>query len=434
MYHSMIAPMLAQDVNGQYRGMDKKVYEAEEDFTNYTVYSLWDTFRALHPLMHLIDKKRSKIWADALLQKYEEGSVLPKWALASNYTGTMVGYPSVAFLADAAAKGIELDLEKVVEAAVTSSTYNEELSATFIEPRAAYVLPKQLQFIEENGFIPADSIGQSVSYGLECAYYDWCIAELAKRAGNKEVENRYRKRAQHYKAYFDPTIGFMRGKLANGEWRTPFDPYYSDHELSEFVEGNSWQWMWFVPHDVEGYVELMGGKKAFEAKLDELFTVSSEIKGENASEDISGLIGQYAHGNEPSHHVAYLYNYVDALAKAQERLDQIMRELYTPTPAGISGNEDCGAMSAWYILSAMGFYSVCPGSTQYAIGRPMVDKASIQLEDGGAFEVRVVNNSIDNKYVQEVKLNGEVLSEPFFDHRAIKGGGVLEFLMTDSVE
>ncbi|MEM1327041.1 MAG: GH92 family glycosyl hydrolase [Bacteroidota bacterium] len=435
LYHSMLAPMLAQDVNGQYRGMGKQIHQAEDDFTNYTVYSLWDTFRSLHPLMHLINREKSATWAKALLRKYEQGGVLPKWALASNYTGTMVGYPSVAFLADAAAKGIAFDVPKAVEAAVISSTYNEELSSTFAEPRAAYVLPKQLDFIDKNGFIPADSIGQSVSYGLECAYYDWCIAAMATDVGEEEVASRYDNRSQQYKAYFDSNIGFMRGKLANGEWREPFDPYYSDHnvQVSEFVEGNSWQWMWFVPHDVEGYIDLMGGKEAFAAKLDELFSADSEIRGENASADISGLIGQYAHGNEPSHHVAYLYNYVDQPEKAQLRLDQIMRELYTPTPDGISGNEDCGAMSAWYILSAMGFYPVCPGSTAYAIGRPVVDKATIFLENGNMLEIEVKNNSPENKYVGSVELNGELLDQPFFDHDAIQNGGTLVFEMTDEM-
>ncbi|NJL73719.1 MAG: glycoside hydrolase family 92 protein [Saprospiraceae bacterium] len=430
LYHSMLAPMLAQDIDGKYRGMDKQIHQAADGYVNYTVFSLWDTFRALHPLMNMIDRKHSNEWVKTLLQKYREGGVLPKWELASNYTGTMVGYPSVAVIADALAKGIdEFDVQLALQAAVISSNYHPEITARLVEPRALEVLPKHLDFIEKIGFIPTDSISQSVSYGLECAYYDWCIAQIAERAGNTVIAEKYKKRSTFYQAYFDPKIGFMRGKLANGQWKIPFDPYHSELEGSEFVEGNAWQWMWFVPHDVEGYIALMGGKAAFAQKLDELFSADSEITGEVVPADISGLIGQYAHGNEPSHHVAHFYNYVDQPAKTQTRLDEVLYNLYTPTPEGISGNEDCGAMSAWYILNALGFYPVCPGSSTYSIGRPLVEAATIYLENGKVIHIKVNNNSRQNKLIERMELNGKPLIRPFFEHEAIADGGVLEFWM-----
>ncbi|MEL6925255.1 MAG: glycoside hydrolase family 92 protein, partial [Bacteroidota bacterium] len=330
----------------------------------------------------------------------------------------------------ALAKGIDdWDVQQALEAAVVSSNYHPELISQMPEPRAAQLLPKHLKFIESKGFIPADSVHQSVSYGLECAYYDWCIAALATHVGDAETAERYQKRAAHWQKYFDADIGFMRGKLASGQWREPFDPFFSDLEHSEFVEGNSWQWMWFVPHDVEGYIEQMGGPEAFAEKLDALFGASSKLTGDNAPSDITGLIGQYAHGNEPSHHVAHFYNYVGQPEKAQARLQQIMQQFYLPTPEGIIGNEDCGAMSAWYVLNALGFYQVCPGEAKYSIGRPMVEQATIQLEDGGAFTITVEGQSMQNKRVQSVSLNGEILTTPFFDHSAIKGGGSLHFKM-----
>ncbi len=429
LYHCMLAPVLAQDVDGKYRGMDKKIHQAPEGYTNYTIYSLWDTFRAFHPLMTIIDRNRSQAWVNNLLQKYEEGGVIPKWELASNYTATMVGYPSVSVIIDAIAKGIEVDVDLALEAAIISSNYNPKLSSTIVEPRATMLLPKHLYFIEKQGFIPADSISESVSYGLECAYYDWCIAQIAEYADKPAAAARYKERAKQYQAYFDAEIGFMRGKLANGEWKIPFDPYRSELAISEFVEGNSWQWMWFVPHDVEAYVELMGGSAAFEKKLDELFAASSELTGDEIPHDISGLIGQYAHGNEPSHHVAYLYNYVGQPQKAQQYLDQILQTLYAPTPEGISGNEDCGAMSAWYVMSALGFYQVCPGKPEYTIGRPLVDAATIHLENGKTIQLKVHNNQLHRKRIESVQINGKILDTPFFRHEDIAKGGKVEFWM-----
>lgn len=433
LYHSMIVPMVAQDVDGRYRGMDKQIHQAEAGYTNYTVFSLWDTFRAFHPLMTILDEERTNAWVKSLLRKYQEGGVLPKWPLAANYTGTMVGYPAVSVIADAMVKGIgDFDRDLALEAAVFSSEYHPEVIERLPEPRARELMPKHLDFIARNRFIPADSIQYSVSYGLECAYYDWCIAQMAAQQGADKIENTYRERAKYYQLYFDDQTGFMRGKLANGDWREPFSPRYSDHEMGAFVEGNAWQWSWFVPHDPKGLIELMGGRAAFVAKLDSLFTVSSEIEGERASADITGLIGQYAHGNEPSHHVIYFYNYAGQPRKAQERLDQVLRDLYAPSPAGISGNEDCGQMSAWYVLNALGFYQVAPGDPTYAVGRPLIDQATIRLPDGGTFRIEVENNSPENKYVQRMEINGRALEEPFFTHDELRDGGVLRIWMGET--
>lgn len=434
LYHSMVAPMVAQDVDGRYRGMDKEIHQASAGFTNYTVFSLWDTFRALHPLMTIIDRQKTKEWVAALLKKYEEGGVLPKWPLASNYTGTMVGYPAAAMIADAVVKDIDgIDLSKALAATVYSSEYHPEIIAKMIEPRAQQLMPKHLDFIDRLGYIPADSVRQSVSYGLECAYYDFCISRIALKAGDTDLAEKYARRSLYYQNYFDSNWGFMRGKLADGTWQEPFNPNYSDHEISPYVEGNAWQWSWFVPHDVSGFTNLFGSKERFISQLDSLFTTSSDIEGENASADITGLIGQYAHGNEPSHHVIHFYNYLGAPYKAQKRIDEVLQTLYAPTPAGISGNEDCGAMSAWYVLNALGFYQVCPGKPEYSIGRPIVDEAIIQLENGKTFEIRVRNNSSEHPYVAQVKLNGEVLKQPFFDYSTLMNGGTLEFEMTDQI-
>lgn len=434
LYHSMVAPMLAQDVDGRYRGMDKAIHQAPAGFTNYTVFSLWDTFRALHPLMTIVDQEKTKEWVASLLKKYEQGGVLPKWPLASNYTGTMVGYPAAAMIADAIVKDIDgIDIEQALEATVYSSEYHPETIAKMIEPRAQQLMPKHLDFIGKMGYIPADSVRQSVSYGLECAYYDFCISRIALKAGDQDLAEQYARRSLNYQKYFDPNWGFMRGKLSNGEWQEPFNPNYSDHDISPYVEGNAWQWSWFVPHDVSGFTALFGSEERFVAQLDSLFTTSSDIEGENASADITGLIGQYAHGNEPSHHVIHFYNYLGEPTKAQQRIDQVLQTLYAPTPAGISGNEDCGAMSAWYVLNALGFYQICPGKPEYSIGRPMVDHAVLRLENGNTFEIRVQNNSTKHPYVAQVKLNGAVLDQPFFDHTTLMAGGVLEFEMTDQI-
>ena len=429
LYHSMIAPQTYQDVDGRYRGMDKQIHQAD-GFTNYTVYSLWDVFRAWYPLMTIVQPERAGAWAGNLVLKYQEGGLLPKWPLVANYTGTMVGYPAAAILADARAKDLPgVDWGQALEAMQIASTYHPERLATIPEAGARGVMSRHIHFLETSQFIPVDSIGESVSYGLECAYYDWCIAQVAQDLGRDSLASVYRKRSKYYQLYFDPNTGFMRGKLADGQWREPFSPRYSQHDRGDFTEGNAWQWSWFVPHDIQGYAQLMGGVENFINKLDSLFSVSSEIEGANASADITGLIGQYAHGNEPSHHIAYLYNYLGQPWKTQAIVDTILTTLYAPTLDGIVGNEDCGQMSAWYVLSAMGFYQVCPGDPVYAIGRPLVDEATIHLPGAKSFHITVKNNSLANKYIQSAKLNGHTLEALFFTHQDLMTGGELIFEM-----
>lgn len=430
LYHTMIAPYAYQDVDGRYLGMDKKVHRAEPGYVNYSIFSLWDTFRALHPLMTIIQPERAADWGKVLVQGYKEGGILPKWPLASSYTGCMVGYPAVSVLADLVTKDLaEGDLNVWAEAGARSSVYREDLAEKFKGTRELDLITRHPYYKEKYGFVPADSVPESVSWGLEMAYYDWCISQIATKAGNAELAKEYANKAAYYKRYLDPETKMMRGVMGDGSFRTPFNPRYSSHMKSDYTEGNAFQWSFFAPHDMDNFITTIGGKKELETRLDTLFTTSSQVDGEEASGDITGLIGQYAHGNEPSHHMAYLYNWTDAPWKGQERLDQIMQNFYTNEPDGIIGNEDCGQMSAWYVMSALGFYQVAPGIPVYTLGRPMIDHASIQVK-GGIFEIQVKDNSATNKYVKEVKLNGQILETPFISHNDIVNGGKLEFTMT----
>ena len=432
LYHTMIAPYAYQDVDGRYLGMDKKVHRAPQGYTNYTVFSLWDTFRSLHPLMTIIEPQLASDWGNVLVQKYNEGTILPKWPLASNYTGTMVGYPAISVLADLVSKNLATgDLKQWTEAAVRSSVYREDLAEKFKGTRELDLITRHPYYKEKYGFVPADSIPESVSWGLEMAYYDWCVSLIASKAGESEIAKDYAKKGEYYKRYLDPETKMMRPVMGDGSFRTPFNPRYSSHMRSDYTEGNAFQWSFFAPHDMDNFIAEIGGKKELETRLDTLFTTSSQVDGEHASGDITGLIGQYAHGNEPSHHMAYLYNWTDSPWKGQEYLDYIMHEFYLNQPDGIIGNEDCGQMSAWYVLSALGFYQVCPGIPVYTLGRPMIDRAKIPVK-GGIFEIIVKNNSAANKYVKVAKLNGKVLEKPFFTHDDIVKGGKLEFEMTDT--
>lgn len=431
LYHSMIAPYAYQDTDGRYLGMDKQIHQAKQGYVNHSVFSLWDTFRALHPLMTIIHPGKAAAWGKCLVEGYREGGILPKWPLASNYTGTMVGYPAVSVLADLVCKDLaDDDLALWTEASVRSSVYREELAEKFEGTREKDLITRHTYYKEKYGFVPADSVYESVSWGLEMAYYDWCISRIAKKAGNNEVAAAYELKGEYYQRYLDPETNMMRGIMGDGSFRTPFNPRFSSHARGDYTEGNAFQWSFFAPHDMDNFITAIGGKKELETRLDTLFTTSSQIDGPDASADITGLIGQYAHGNEPSHHMAYLYNWTDAPWKGQKYLDHILREFYLPQPGGIIGNEDCGQMSAWYVLSALGFYQVCPGKPVYTIGRPIVDSARIPVKDG-FFEVVVHNNSPSNKYVKEVKLNGKKLATPFFTHSDLVKGGKLEFRMSD---
>ena len=430
LYHTMIAPFAYQDADGRYRGMDKQIRTAPAGYTNYTAFSLWDTFRALHPLMTLIRPDLATAWGQVLVQGYQEGGILPKWPLASNYTGCMVGYPAVAVLADLVEKNLAgTDTTGWTEACVRSSVYRADLAEKFRGTREADLITRHPYFKETRGYVPADSLPESVSWGLEMAYSDWCISRIADRAGDRELARAYAAKGEYYRRYLDPETKLMRGVMADGSFRTPFNPRYSAHMKSDYTEGNAFQWSFFVPHALEDFIAAIGGKAVFEARLDTLFTTSSEIDGTEASSDITGLIGQYAHGNEPSHHMAYLYNWTDAPYKGQARLDQIMRDFYHDRPDGLIGNEDCGQMSAWYVMSVLGFYQVCPGKPVYAIGRPLVDRAEIPVP-GGVFEIVAHDNAPQNKYIREARLNGQPLPALFFTHNDFVKGGCLELFMT----
>jgi predicted alpha-1,2-mannosidase len=407
LYHSMIAPNLYQDVDGRYRGMDLEIHQ-DTTFNYYTVFSLWDTFRAAHPLYTIIEPERSVDFVKTLLAKYDEGGIMPIWDLASNYTGCMIGYHGVSVIADAYLKGLDgFDAQKALQA-MKHSALQDHLG---------------LKPYKELSFIPLEIESESVSKTLEYAYDDWTIAQMAKALGQNEDYNAFIKRAQNYKSVFDPQTGFMRARHYNG-WFSPFDPYEVNFN---YTEANAWQYRFFVPHDVEGLIELMGGPNNFERELDKLFSTGSATTGRDQV-DITGLIGQYAHGNEPSHHMAYLYHYVQKPYKSQERIRQILTQLYSPTPDGISGNEDCGQMSAWYILSSLGLYPMAPGNPEYLLGSPLVDQAEIQVGDQ-TFNVVAHNNERDHPYVQSVKLNGALWDKAYLPHSALTQGGVLEFFM-----
>ena len=431
LYHAFIQPSLASDVDGRYRTMGHEIKQ-DASYTNYTVFSLWDTFRAAHPLYTIVTPEQNQAFIRSLLRKYDEGGILPKWELASNETGTMIGYHAVSVIADAMMKKqCDFDVKKALEACIRSSVYDTTGVTPMMDRQIlnGKLMPVSIKYKNELGYIPCDKVGGSVSQGLEFAYNDWLIAQMMKEHNRKDLYDKYMELSRNYRNYFDPETKLMRGRLSDGSWITPFDPA-SVQRPSNYVEGNAWQWAWFVPQDVEGLMELVGGQKSFEAHLDTLFTTSSELTGDpNAAADVTGMIGQYAHGNEPSHHIPYLYNYAGAPRKTQALVDHILRTLYHNDPNGLSGNEDVGQMSAWYALSAMGFYSFCPGRPVYEIGRPIFDKVTIHLSNGKDFVIQAKNNSVENKYIRSMKLNGEDLAEPRFSHFDLMKGGELVFEM-----
>ena len=411
MYHTMIAPNLYQDVDGRYRGMDLKIHQTNE-FDYYTVFSLWDTYRATHPLYTIIEQDKTNDFINTFLAKYEEGGIMPIWDLSANYTDCMIGYHAVPVIADAFLKGIRgYDTEKAFEA-MKHSALQDKLG---------------LKSYKEFGFIPMEEESESVSKTLEYAYDDWTIAQMAKAMG-KDVDYRlFSKRAQYYKNIFDPETNFMRGRFRN-TWFSPFDPYEVNFN---YTEANAWQYSLYVPQDISGLMNLMGGKKKLENHLDTMFSAQLQTSGREQP-DITGLIGQYAHGNEPSHHMAYLYNFVNQPAKTQEKVNQILTELYKNEPDGVSGNEDCGQMSAWYVLSSMGFYPVTPGSNDYIIGSPLFKKATINLENGKQFKIRAENISATHIYIKKVLLNNLELNRTYLKHDEIMAGGTLTFKMSSS--
>jgi len=408
LYHSLLAPNTFMDIDRQYRGTDLKIHKAE-DFTNYTVFSLWDTYRATHPLFTIIEQKRTGDFIKTFIHQYENGGQLPVWELAGNYTGCMIGYHSIPVICDAYVKGIRnFDVEEAYEA-MKHSAMQDHLG---------------LKAYKKYGYIPADKESESVSKTLEYAYDDWCIAVMAKALKKDNDYKYFIKRAQSYKNIFDPQTKFMRPK-SYGLFKYPFDPAEVDFN---FTEANSWQYSFYVPQDIMGLIRLMGGKKAFANKLDSLFNAKPETTGRNQA-DITGLIGQYAHGNEPSHHMAYLYNYANEPWKTQQKVNQICKTLYDDKPDGLSGNEDCGQMSSWYVLSSLGFYPVTPGSNVYAIGSPIFKNAVINLENNNTFIIKAKNVSDKNIYIQSATLNGKPYNKSYILYQDIIKGGEIDFVM-----
>lgn len=404
LYHAAIAPNIFMDVDRRYRGVDHQIHKAE-GFDNYTVFSLWDTFRANMPLYSIIDPARYNEWIKTFLEMYRIGGKLPQWELAGNYTGVMIGYHTHSVILDGYVKGIR--------------DYDTDLAFEAMKKRV-----ENIEYYSNLGFIPADKVGGSVSMVMEYSYNDWSVAQMAKQLNKEEDFQDYIYRAQFYKNMFDAGTGFMRPKNSERKWVSPFDPSEgSEH----FVEGNSFQYSLFAPHDVNGLINLIGGDEKFITWMDTLFTKQS-VHDDNVI-DATGLIGQYAHGNEPSHHMAYLYNYAGAPWKTQAMIRQILDTMYDDQPDGLSGNEDCGQMSAWYILSAMGFYQVCPGTPEYIIGSPVFDKVTIHLENGKDFTVVAKNVSAENKYIQSATLNGISYLKSWFTHNDILNGSELSFEM-----
>lgn len=408
MYHSFTAPYLFTDLDGRYLGQDKEIHTADSGQHIYTVFSLWDTYRTLHPLLNIIDQKRTEDFLYSFMTFYEQGGVLPVWELSAYETWCMIGYHSVPVIWDAYQKGIcNYDKDTMLQAMIHSAT-----------------LPKlgRTEYAQY-GYVPGDMEHESVSKTLEYAYDDWCIAMFAKEIGNIEVYYQYMKCCQAWKNIFDKD-GFMHAK-ANGGFIEPFDPTEVNNH---FTEANSWQYSTYVPHDFETFIEMRGGNDVMERFLDSLFNTSSDMGGRKQV-DITGMIGQYAHGNEPSHHAAYLYSYIGKPWKTQEMTRKIMQTLYTPTPDGLCGNEDCGQMSAWYVMSALGFYPVCPGDNQYVFGSPMFDKATIHLENGKDIVIVAKNQSDNNKYINAIRLNGKDYTKSYITFNDIKDGATIEFDM-----
>jgi predicted alpha-1,2-mannosidase len=413
LYHCFTHPSLAGDVDGKYRGRDLQVHQAT-GFTPYTVFSLWDTFRGLHPLFTIIEQKRTTDIVNTFLQQYKESGRLPMWELSANETNCMISFHSVSVIADAIAKGITgYDKNAIYEAMVAATNYTSWSIPTF----------------NKNNCLQIDDESESVSKTLEYAYDNWCVAQVAKTLNKKADYDLFMQRAQAYKNVYDKQTGFMRPRK-NGNWLSPFEPREVNNH---YTEGNSWQYSFFVPQDVSGLIKLMGGEKQFEQKLDDLFSAKSETEG-RTQVDITGLIGQYAHGNEPSHHMAYLYNYVGKPQKTQEKIHKILTEFYKNNPDGLIGNEDCGQMSAWYILSSMGFYQVCPGKPEYTIGSPLFDNVKIHLENGKLFEISKKNPADGFQYIQSYTINTKSSNSSILSYSTIVAGGKMEFLLQEKLD
>lgn len=432
LYHCMIAPNVYQDVDGKYRGRDLKVHETK-NFTYYTVFSLWDTYRALHPLLTIIDRKRTSDFVNTFITQYQQGGLLPVWELSSNETFCMIGYHALPVITDAYLKGIEgINAQQALQAMRKSAESGEKelrklnVSHTLVVFASLYRYKKGMRHYFKNGYIRHSFMSGSVAKTLEFAYDDWCLAQMAKAMDSTAVYNTYIKRAANYRNVYDPSTSFMRARTKKGFVKN-FDPFKASHTI--YCEANAWQYSSYAPQDISGLIRLSGGKERYSRFLDSMFNAPSQLKG-LLVQDISGLIGQYAHGNEPSHHVAYLYNYTGQPWKTQAMARRIMSELYLNQPDGLPGNEDCGQMSAWYVFSALGFYPVCPGSDHYAIGSPLFKKATIYLENGKKFTVEAANNTAKNFYINSAKLNGVNYTKSYLLYDDLKNGGILQLEMS----
>ncbi|MDR7211837.1 GH92 family glycosyl hydrolase [Flavobacterium piscis] len=415
MYHAQVAPVAYSDKNGQFRKEDDQIVTAT-DYTAYSTLSLWDTFRAENPLLTLLAPDKVSDIVNSMLAYYDTKKILPVWTLYANETNTMTGYHSIPVIVDAYQKGIRgFDAEKAYEAMKTTMMQDE----------------RGLNFYKKYGYIPYNLLDESVTITLEYAYDDWCVAQMAKALGKNEDYEFFLNRSKAYQHLFDPKTGFMRGKSEDGKsWNEPFDPKHSNHrEHTDYTEGNAWQHSWFVPQNVEDFISLHGSNDIFAKRLEQLFTESSEITGNNVSADISGLIGQYAHGNEPSHHIAYMFNHANQPWRTQYWVRHILDTQYNTTPNGLSGNEDCGQMSAWYVFSSMGLYPMNPASGEYEIGSPIFEKAKINLEKGKTFIIEAENVSEKNFYIQSATLNGVPFNKTAISHQQILQGGILHFVM-----
>lgn len=415
MYHTQVAPVAYSDKNGQFRKEDDQIVTAK-DYTAYSTLSLWDTFRAENPLLTLLAPDKTSDIINSMLAYYDTKKILPVWTLYANETNTMTGYHSIPVIADAYLKGIKgFDAEKAFQA----------MKATMMQDE------RGLNLYKKYGYIPYNLLDESVTITLEYAYDDWCVAQMAKALGKTEDYKFFLKRSEAYQYLFDSKSGFMRGKSEDGKsWNEPFDPKHSNHrEHTDYTEGNAWQHSWFVPQSVDHLISIHGGNEIFNKRLEQLFTESSEITGNNVSADISGLIGQYAHGNEPSHHIAYMFNHSGQPWRTQYWVRHILDTQYNTTPNGLSGNEDCGQMSAWYVFSSMGLYPMNPASGEYEIGSPIFEKSTINLEGGKTFVIEAENVSDKNFYIQSAVLNGVEFNQTAITHQQILKGGVLHFVM-----
>ena len=415
LYHTMIQPNTMSDVNGEYMAADYTTRKVANNETHYTTFSLWDTFRASHPLYTLLEPERVTDFVKSMIRQYEYYGYLPIWQLWGQDNYCMIGNHSIPVITDAILKGIPgIDMEKAYEA-----VYNSSVTSHPNSPFAVW---------EKYGFMPENIQTQSVSITLEQAFDDWCVAQLAAKLNKDADYQRFHKRSEYYRNLFHPKTKFFQSKNDKGEWIEPFDPYqYGGNGGHPFTEGNAWQYFWYVPHNIQALMELTGGTKAFEQKLDTFFT--STYKSEQMNHNASGFVGQYAHGNEPSHHVAYLYNFAGQPWKTQKYVSHILNTLYNNTSSGYAGNDDCGQMSAWYVFSAMGFYPVNPADGRYIIGSPLLDECTLKLAGNKEFRIRTIRKSPEDIYIQSVTLNGKKHKDFFITHQDIMNGGTMVFKM-----